>query len=271
MTEARPNPYNADKDYGEFDNREFVDSNSLFIPPKPAKESVEESVEPVSSEDLKFEDRYKQLQSYSTRVQAQLRQEIEQLKAEKAVSTPGYVPPKTQEELEQFRTVNPDVSDAIEAQIYNQTADMASQLSEIKARENQLRQREAMADLKRIHPDYLEITQDPAFHNWTDEQPAVIQSLVNDNPYDGIAAAKAVTLYKQEMGLYSSPVNETTPEPDYIDEDAASLVPTRTAGANIPSEGKRWSRREIARLKPYEYELVEAEIDLAVAEGRIDP
>ena len=70
------------------------------------------------------------------------------------------------------------------------------------------------------------------------------------------------------MGLVN-PKDIEEPKTSQAEPDAASLVPTRNTGTEI-SEGKRiWSRREIEKMPMRVYEQYEAEIDQAIAEGRI--
>lgn len=268
MTEAQPNPYNARKDYGnDVVETEFVSSDSLFTPKKP----VTEPDGPVDSTDTLIEDdgykqRYTELQSYTTRRQNEMRQEIEQLKAKATIEQPSYVPPKSAEELEAFRTDSPEMNDIIDSKIHQQTEDMSEKLDALKKRENDLRKREARSDLTRLHSDVDEITNDPAFHNWADNQPEQIQDWIYKNPYDGTLAARAIDLYKQDAGFKTAEVVEEN-IPD--NTDAASLVTTRSAGVNTPSEERIWTRKEINSLTPAQYEQVEAEIDSQHRRGLI--
>jgi hypothetical protein len=53
---------------------------------------------------------------------------------------------------------------------------------------------------------------------------------------------------------------------------AETVTKTRTREVNSNGDGdqRTWKASEIGRLKPHEFEAMEAEIDKAKAEGRID-
>ena len=78
----------------------------------------------------------------------------------------------------------------------------------------------------RVFADFSEIKEDPAFHNWAEAQPQNIQDWIYNNPYDGELAARAITLYKADMGLVN-PKDVEEPKTSQAEPDAATLVPTR--------------------------------------------
>ncbi len=158
--------------------------------------------------------------------------------------------------------------EVVESQIYNQTKQTSETVEDLKAREQRVKMLEAQQVIKSIHSDFEDIKSDPLFHAWAEDQDQAVQDWVYNNPYNGTLAAKAITLYKLEKGIGTENVEETTETPD-VDIDAATLLPTRSSGANTPPEKKVWKESEINAMSRYEYERREAEIDLAVEEGRV--
>ena len=75
-----------------------------------------------------------------------------------------------------------------------------------------------------------------------------------------------MSLYKAEMGISNKKPTRSK------DSDAAASVIRQQPKevATKDSTKKIWKGSDIARLKPWEFEKVEAEIDLARQEGRID-
>lgn len=265
MTDERPNIYNRNKDWHQGQDKEFVSSESLFQP-QAEVDPVEDTANLQSSDDP-YKTRYDELKRHHDSKLRDLKQEIEQLKASSTVAQNGYEPPKTQEEIQAFREQNPELFEVVESQIYNQTKDAQKKLDELDVKEKALLKREAQSYLRSAHKDLDTITSDPAFHNWAEDQPDSIQKWIYENPYDGVLAAKAITLYKTEKGIGTTEQNNNDQREDL--GDASALLPTRTSGANTTPEKKIWKESEIARMSMRQYERYEDEILAAEEEGRI--
>lgn len=263
MSEQTPNVYNANKEWHKTEEQEFVSADSLFVPNEP-KGHQEDPTADTPSDDTPWDKRYKDLKKHHDRTVNELRQQVRDLQAKATVSEPGYKPPKTAEEIAEYAKDNPELTEVVETIAHSKTESIEKKLAEIEAREKKILKREAEAYLNRVHPDFPQIKEDPDFHNWAAEQTSQVQDWIYRNPYDGESAATAITLYKAAKGITT---DQNAPEAK--GPDPASLVPTRNANVSV-SEGKKiWSRREIAKLSPAQYEKYEDEIDAAVAEGRI--
>ena len=59
----------------------------------------------------------------------------------------------------------------------------------------------AEAELLSLHPDFNEIRDTDEFHNWAEDQPKWIQDALYENDNDARAAARAIDLYKVDMGI----------------------------------------------------------------------
>ena len=272
MSEAQPNPYNAQKEWHNVKETEFKDSNSLFVPQPnemvtdPEAGTDKESATPT--QDTLYEKRYKDLKKYHDQTITALRQEVRDLNTQNTVREPDYVPPKTREEVEAYARANPELMEVVDTQLHNQTEAMQKELADLKARENKLLAKEARAFLVNAHPDFQEITAEPEFQTWAETQPKNIQDWVYNNPYDGELAASAITLYKAATkGTVTPDINQNVANVN--SPDAASLVPTRQSGANASEQKKIWSRAEIKKMPIHLYEQYEVEIDQAINEGRI--
>ncbi len=93
-----------------------------------------------------------------------------------------------------------------------------------------------------------------------------VDRAINKNNTDAKWASKIISLYKAEMGISNKKPTRSR------DSDAAASV-TRQQPKDVATKDstkKIWKGSDIARLKPWEFEKVEAEIDLARQEGRID-
>lgn len=266
------NPYNANKEWHTPDAVARQDSNSLFVPSHPP---MSPSDEPEGSEEatsgVDYKKRYDDLKGYHDRkineLKQEMKQEIAKVASDKRNATEDLANTKA---ISEFETENPNTSEALRAIAGEENKGLREELEELKKSNDVARKREAKADLKRLHPDIDSILSDGVFHQWVDSQPESVQSWITQNQYDGVSAARAIDLYKQDKGI-------TTPSADEVNasrqsqSSAADLVPTRPAGTSTPNEKKIWSRREIQAMSATAYEKWEQEIDLAVEEGRIQP
>ena len=128
------------------------------------------------------------------------------------------------------------------------------------------RDHKAFEELLRLHPDFNDLRTNEKFLGWLDEQPEQLSDGIYKNNTDAKWAGKIVSLYKAEMGISNKKPTRSR------DSDAAASV-TRQQPKDVATKDstkKIWKGSDIAKLKPWEFEKVEAEIDLARQEGRID-
>jgi hypothetical protein len=238
-------------------------SDDSFVPQKETKESEHD-----------YKKRYDDLKKHYDSKVNEFKGEIDSLRKamnDRAVEMPrGVTPPRTQEELEEFKERYPDVFEVVQTVSSMQTESQVSKLREeigtIKEREQQLEKQKAYEELLRLHPDFDEIKTTDEFLKWLEEQPQTLADGIYKNNTDSRWAARVVDLYKADTGL-------NKPTKSKRQESAADAV-TRTPAKKIstdPDGGKRvFKASHIAKMKPWEFEKLEGEIDSARAEGRID-
>ena len=185
---------------------------------------------------------------------------------------PAYAPPKSLEDLEQFREQYPDLYETVESvahlQSEQQLEAIKSKLSVIEEREAAIARREAETALQERHPDFDEIRGDDNFHEWAKEQPEQIQGWIYENPDNVALAIKAIDLYKLETGVSAKePAKKKKSQPT---SSAADFVSTKTTTVDA-KQPKIWTQREIAALSMAQFDKYESEIDQAIMEGRVVP
>ncbi len=181
----------------------------------------------------------------------------------------GTTPPKTLEELEEFKERYPDVFEVVETVAGVQTeakiAKLREEIEVVKEREKSLEKEKAAEELLRLHPDFGELKSNEKFIEWLDDQPKQISDGIYKNNTDAKWAGKVVSLYKAEMGISTKKTTRSN------QNDAAATV-TKTQPKEVATsdqKGKIWKMSEIAKLKSWEFERFEKEIDQARVEGRI--
>ena len=223
--------------------------------------------------DHDYKKRYDDLKKHYDTKLSEHKEELASLRKamqERAVEMPrGVTPPRTQEELDEFKERYPDVFDVVQTVASMQTESQVSKLRDeigtIKEREKELEKQKAYEELLRLHPDFDELKSNKEFLGWLEEQPTTIAEGIYKNNTDAKWAARVVDLYTAYSGLVKT--KNTRQESA---ADAVTKTPAREVQTN-PDAGKRvFNASEIAKMKPWEFEKMESEIDSARLEGRIN-
>jgi len=227
-----------------------------------------------SSEDHDYKKRYDDLKRHYDSKVNEFKDEIDSLRkamTDRAAEMPrGVTPPRTQEELEEFKERYPDVFEVVQTvssiQTESQVAKLREELGSIKEREKELEKQKAYEQLLNAHPDFNEIKTDQQFLSWLEEQPASIADGIYKNSTDAKWAARVIDLYKADIGLNTKKKSKAAASA----AEAVTKTPTREVRAEATSGKQIWKASQIAKMKPHEFEKLEAELDAARAEGRID-
>lgn len=242
-------------------------------PSNKEKEATPETT--PNPEEKRYKDRYDQLKGHHDRSISDYKKRIEALEAQvRNASNKTLNLPKTKEELEEFKKDYPDIYATMQSvallEQQNIRKEIAAELEVVHKERANTRKEKALAALERAHPDWMELRDDPKFHEWVQLQPDVIQGWLYDNDDNASLAIRAVDLYKLENGL-NKPKKQDKPKSD--PKDAVMGVDLRGGGSNPQlqnnSNKKIWTESEIAKLKPAEFDKVEAEIMIAMREGRV--
>ena len=284
--EETPNPYNKNKSWHESDVKTFESADGLYFDKPEDKNKlfksndINEAVNPdnVDVEGLEskkdvpykkpdYKKRYDDLKRhYDTKLNEFKHREEELLNQ---VQQPEYVAPKTEEELEKFKTDYPDVYEVVETVAHMQSESKAKvleeRLSKLQQREQELLQKDAEKRLMDRHPDFEDIRNSDDFHAWAKEQPDSIQKWIYSNADDADLASRALDLFKKDFGIEPTKTKSSSKQ---TKKSAADMVSTKTTSVE-PKQQKVWSEREIAAMSVAEFDKYEQEISDAMQEGRI--
>lgn len=230
----------------------------------------------VQKEEHDYKKRYDDLKKHYDSKLNEWRQNREIMEAklrmsEQPINTVQELP-KTREELDHFRSQYPDVYDVVETistlQAQDKVREVEEKLESLKEKEVEAEKVTSEKQLISIHPDFNELKTDENFINWLNEQPENISDGVYHNNTDVKWAARVIDLYKNDIGQSMSKRSNARRS----NSQAAQAV-TRTASnrglETLSSNKKVWTIDEISRLKPWEYEKLEKDIDAAARDGRI--
>ena len=258
--------------YKDEDEEETVEAQEADPQEATPQEEADSFVEAKKEETHDYKKRYDDLKRHYDEKVGEFKAEIETLRktmTQHAQEMPrGVTPPKTAEELEEFKERYPDVFEVVQTvsslQTESQVAQLREELGSIKEREQELEKQKAFEELLRLQPDFNDIKTDEKFLTWLGEQPTSISDGIYKNNKDARWAARVVDLYKADVGLTTK---KKTKSPSAA--DAVTKTPARQVSTEETGDKKIWKASEIGKMKPWEFEKAEAELDAARAEGRI--
>ena len=233
------------------------------------KEETEEGDDSsLSAEEKSFKKRYGDLRRHSQQQQTNFQKQIDELKEQLTKSTEKQIKlPTSEADLAEWAKTYPDVAKIVETIAIKKAKE---QSSAIEARLNQLDEREKLTarekaelELNRLHPDFDKIRDTDEFHTWAEEQPSWIQQALYENDNDARSAARAIDLYKADMGL-------TKAKKPKEDTSAAQGVGTRSS-KSAPSDNDTDGviyESEVAKLTSKQYEEYQEDIAKAMRSGK---
>ena len=262
-TEEQPNPYNLKKSWHEGTDKPFQSSEQLYFEDPSEKNklfksgdvneaeqagNVEvENLETTKDEPYKkpdYKKRYDDLKKHYDSKLNEFKIREQELLNEASSNRPAYKAPKTEEELEEFKTKYPDVFEVVETVAHMQSESKAKvleeRLSQLQEREAQMLRQSAEERLMEKHPDFNEIRNSDDFHAWAKEQPQSIQDWIYNNSDNPDLASRALDLFKKDLGIEAAPKKTTSKKT----KSAADMVSTKTTSVEPKSE-KVWSERRL--------------------------
>ena len=232
------------------------------------EETAEETeAEPEGAEEKTFKKRYSDLRRHQQQQADDFKKQIAELRNQLDAATKKEMKlPKSDEDIEQWAKEYPDVAAIVETIAMKKASEQASALEErIKAideMQSSATKEKAEAELMRLHPDFDDIRDSDEFHEWVESQPKWVQDALYENDNDARSAARAIDLYKADMGI-----GKKKPKSD---KDAAKSVSTKNSRSK-PQENEEASylkESDVQRMSAVEYEKRSDEVMEAIRSGK---
>jgi hypothetical protein len=283
--ETEANPYNAKKDYIDYEqmkanaSKEFADANTIAVKKDQPKVVVDSMQSTETEEDtpeeqadkpykkVDYKKRYDDLKKhYDGRVNS-FKSREEELLAEIRANRPKYKAPKSAEEIEAFKKEYPDVYGVVETVAHlrssKETEDLKQEIKQLKELNQTVNKEKAEAKLARMHPDFEQIRESDEFHSWAESQPEAIKGWVYGNATNAELASRAIDLFKQDTGKSKS--KEVSG--DLV--AASEMVKVKNSKEIGYGTKKIWTRSQIAAMSQSEFDKNEKAITDAMSEGRV--
>ena len=227
----------------------------------------DQEVEPKSAEEKTFKKRYGDLRRHSQQKETELQEQVNALKNQLDESTRKEISlPKSDEDIEAWAKQYPDVAAIVETiaikKAQEQTKILDKRVKELDSMQLNVTKEKAEAELLRLHPDFNDIRETDDFHNWAEEQPKWVQDALYENDNDARSAARAIDLYKVDMGIGKK--KETT------SKDAARATNTKNARTKPQEDSTSDYLRESAvqAMSAKEYEKNQDAIMESIRTGK---
>ena len=232
------------------------------------QEEKEDDATPTTAEERSFKKRYGDLRRHQQEQKSDFEEQIKSLKSElKSTSTGDMELPSTEEEIAAWAGKYPQVANIMQTMALKAAKDqnetLSNRMKEIDDLQISANKGKAEAQLLQIHPDFEQIREEDAFHDWVEEQPKWVQDSLYHNESDATSAARAIDLYKLDAGI-----NKKVKAKKGDSRSAAQDVGSR--GSSSPTEGsgeQQYVESDVAKMSINEYEKHQDEIAQAMRTG----
>ena len=223
---------------------------------------VEEAT--LSAEERSFKKRYGDLRRHMQEKEKEWNDKFDVF--EKRMKKESIVPPKSDEDIEQWAKEYPDVAGIVETIAAKKAQEMFSKadarLQELDKAQSEAERVKAENAIRKSHEDFDDLRASDEFHNWAEEQPKWVQDALYENADDPASVVRVIDLYKGDKGLTKTAKKAKA-------KDAASTV-TRRGKASVDVEDANDVIREseVAKMSDRDFEARADEINKAIRSGK---
>jgi hypothetical protein len=227
----------------------------------------EVDAKPLDREEETFKKRYGDIRKHLADKEREWETKLEQMKSQLDLASRNeLVLPKSDSDIEAWAKKYPDVAGIVEAiadrKAAERSGDLDNRLKEIEKLRTQATKEKAEVELMKMHPDFSDIREDNAFHDWAEEQPKWVQDALYENTDDARSVARVIDLYKQDKGIAKLKVKND-------DKAAASSVSTRRGAAAEPDQSSNYlTESAVNKMSSKEYDKRQEEILEAMRTGK---
>ena len=223
---------------------------------------VEETT--LSAEEKSFKKRYGDLRRHMQQKEKEWDEKLENL--QKASSKAGIIPPKSDEDIEEWAKEYPDVAGIVETiaakkaqEMFDKADTRLKQLDEAHAEAHRVKSEN---EIRKSHSDFDELREADEFHDWADEQPKWVKDALYENADDPASVVRVIDLYKSDKGLTNTAKKAKK-------KAAASPVSRRSkTEVDVADASDMIRESDVAKMSNKEFEERSDEINKAMRNGK---
>ncbi len=232
--------------------------------PEEKKADTEDKEETLSAEEKSFKKRYGDLRRHMQEKEKEWDEKFQAFEAR--LKKEAIVPPKSDEDIEEWSKEYPDVAGIVEtiaAKIAQKKFDEANQeLKDLKKVQSEAQRAKAENAIRKSHDDFDDLRASDEFHNWVDEQPKWVQDALYENSDDPASVVRVIDLYKVDKGLTKTAKKAKA-------KDAASTVTKRSkTEIDVEDANDVIRESEVAKMSDKEFEANSDDINKAIRSGK---
>lgn len=252
----------------ENEEAEEVQEEKPVVEAKEVKVEEATTDEDLSDEEKTFKKRYGDLRALTQRKEAEWKEKEQNYLAQiEDAKQQAIELPKTQTDVQEWVKKYPEAASVIEAiaaqKAQENDAKLDARLKEIEKMEAKAKRQRAEAELVAIHPDFVSIRDDDAFHDWAEKQPKLVQNALYSKDSSVEEIAYVISSYKNAMGI--KPRGTSTAD----EKAAASSVKPRTKTAVVKDTVEpTFSESMVAKMSDKDFEKNYDKIIQAQREGK---
>jgi hypothetical protein len=229
---------------------------------KEADTEVEEAT--LSPEERSFKKRYGDLRRHMQEKEKEWNEKFEAF--EKRMKKDSIVPPKSDEDIEEWAKEYPDVAGIVETIAAKKAQEMFSKadarLKELDQAQTEAQRVKAENQIRKAHEDFDDLRASDEFHNWAEEQPKWVQDALYENADDPASVVRVIDLYKVDKGLTKTAKKEKAKE-------AASTITRRTkTDVDVDDANDVIRESDVAKMSAKEFEARSDDINKAIRSGK---
>jgi len=226
--------------------------------------NTEDEEKTLSGEEKSFKKRYGDLRRHTQKKEKEWEEKLEAL--QKTTARQGLVPPKSDQDIDEWAKEHPDVASIVETIAAKKAQEMFAKaeirLQELDDAQAEVARSKAENKIKETHADFDELRESDKFHNWADEQPKWVRDALYENSDDPASVVRVIDLYKIDNGL-------TNNDKKTKRKAAASTVTKRSkTEVNVEDANNVITESQVAKMSAKEFEERSDEINTAIRSGK---
>ncbi len=224
------------------------------------EQETEDKKAKATGEEATWKKRYGDLR----RVETGLREDVKTLKSEieilkKAKNDTSDIP-TNREEVDEWMSKNPEAAGLIKM-IASEMAEtkmegLSEKMESLEVSQETVKREKSEARIMKSHPDFEDIIENDAFHDWVESQPKFLQDAVYGTDPDSVIWS--LNEYKKTL---KKEKKKDTSAAEAVDTKSSTSVDVKAEKGKIKeSDVEKWSAEEFAER--------EDEVNKAIAEGK---
>ena len=226
--------------------------------------NTEDEEKTLSGEEKSFKKRYGDLRRHTQKKEKEWEEKLEAL--QKTTARQGLVPPKSDQDIDEWAKEHPDVASIVETIAAKKAQEMFAKaeirLQELDDAQAEVARSKAETKIKETHADFDELRESDKFHDWADEQPKWVRDALYENSDDPASVVRVIDLYKIDNGL-------TNNDKKTKRKAAASTVTKRSkTEVDVEDANNVITESQVAKMSAKEFEERSDEINTAIRSGK---